>query len=99
VDAEWPGLGSIVARLPDAVIQIGIDGVVEAASLAVETIFGWRPDALVGQPITVIMGAPERRVHQSFIERYLETGASSIFGAPRERWRACTSPVGWWSSS
>lgn len=81
---EWPGLGSIVARLPDAVIQIGIDGVVEAASLAVETIFGWRPDALVGQPITVIMGAPERRAHQSFIERYLETGASSILrGAPR----------------
>lgn len=84
VDTEWPGLASIVARLPDAVIQIGIDGVVEAASLAVEAIFGWSPDALVGQPITVLMGAPERRVHQSFIERYLETGASSILrAAPR----------------
>jgi PAS domain S-box-containing protein len=83
-DTEWPGLGSIVARLPDAVIQIGVDGIVEAASLAVEAIFGWSPDALVGQPIAVLMGAPERRVHQSFIERYLETGSSYILrAAPR----------------
>jgi PAS domain S-box-containing protein len=84
VGQGWLGIGCVVDRMPDAVIQIGVNGIVEAASRAVDTIFGWAPDELVGQPITVIMGPTERQAHQSFIERYLETGSSGILrAAPR----------------
>jgi PAS domain S-box-containing protein len=80
----WLGVGSVVDRMPDAVIQIGVDGIVEAANQSVDVIFGWNPAELIGQPITVLMGAPDGRVHQSFIERYLETGQSGILrAAPR----------------
>ncbi|MBI5941408.1 MAG: response regulator [Caulobacterales bacterium] len=67
--------------MADAVVQINRDGIVEAASRAVDVLFGWRPDELIGRPIAVLMGAPEAQAHQSFVDRYLETGQSGILNA------------------
>lgn len=72
----WIGIDSIVDQLPDAVLQIGADGVVEAANPSVDTLFGWNPADLVGQPATILFGAREERDHQSFFDRYLQGGES-----------------------
>ncbi|WP_084608470.1 PAS domain S-box protein [Nisaea denitrificans] len=68
----------------DAIISVDPDGRITSANQAVETIFGFSLKTLVGQPVTVLMDASMADVHQSWVQRFLETGKSSIIGRTTE---------------
>lgn len=71
-------LQAILAYAADAIIVIDVNGVIEAANAASETLTGWSEAELVGRPIQTLMAEPYRSSHQGQLERYLTHGVSGI---------------------
>ncbi|MEO9902615.1 PAS domain S-box protein [Nisaea sp.] len=57
---------------------------ITSANQAVETIFGFCLQTLIGQPVSVLMNENVAESHQSWIQYYLDTGESSIIGQTSE---------------
>lgn len=58
----------------DAIFVIDADSTIQFANPAVEEIFGYGPDELVGESLTRLMPEPLRDRHQAGIRRYLREG-------------------------
>ncbi|MEA2722451.1 MAG: two-component system, cell cycle sensor histidine kinase and response regulator CckA [Gemmatimonadales bacterium] len=58
----------------DAIITIDTKSQILVVNLAVERIFGYRPEELTGQPLAILMPEYLRHVHKAGFGRYLETG-------------------------
>ena len=58
----------------NAVITIDEEGTILYASTASETIFGYRPEELIGHKLTMIMPDDLRPRHEQGIRHYVETG-------------------------
>ncbi len=71
-------LGAILTHAADAIIVIDVEGVMESANAATESLTGWTEAELVGRPIQTLMDEPYRSSHQGQIERYLIHGVSGI---------------------
>jgi PAS domain S-box-containing protein len=68
----------------DGIISIDETGKILDVNLAVERIFGFPPDELLGKDVIVLMPPPFREEHGSYLKRYLETGKKRIIGIGRE---------------
>ncbi|MBC8280518.1 MAG: GAF domain-containing protein, partial [Chloroflexi bacterium] len=66
------------------ILTINDRGVIESLNHAVEDIFGYTSDELVGQSVTVLMPAPFRDEHKGYLSNYLSTGKSRVIGIDRE---------------
>lgn len=75
---------AVLETAVDAIITIDARGVVLACNPATERIFGYPPDELIGQNVSLLMPMPHRAAHDGYIERYLETGEAKIIGVGRE---------------
>ncbi len=64
----------IAEAASDAIITIDTESRVLIVNPAVERVFGYRPEELVGQPLTLLMPEYLRHVHRAAFRRYLETG-------------------------
>ena len=62
----------------DAIITIDTESWILVVNPAVERIFGYRPEELVGQPLTMLMPEYLRHVHEAGFARYLETGVRHL---------------------
>ena len=63
---------------PDAIVTIDETGAILTVNPATEHIFGWAPEALIGQPLTVLMPPHMRPGHAAGMERYLRTGTRKL---------------------
>jgi diguanylate cyclase (GGDEF)-like protein/PAS domain S-box-containing protein len=63
----------VLARLPDAVVTVDLDGVIESANPAVERLFGYPPDRLVGRPFAALVVADDATVGS-----FLVTGGQEL---------------------
>lgn len=66
---------------PDAVIAVDGDGVVLVASPAVEPLFGYRPEELVGRPVEILIPETVRNLHAAHRRRYLTGPTARPMGA------------------
>ena len=62
----------------DAVVTIDARSRILYANPAVETVFGYTPDELVGEPLTMVMSDEFARKHEEGIRRYLETEEKTL---------------------
>ena len=76
-------LRSILETAPDAIIVIDERGIMESYSQAAERLFGYRSDEALGQNVKILMPAPYRERHDSYIDHYLKTGERRIIGIGR----------------
>jgi PAS domain S-box-containing protein len=76
--------GTLLALARDAVVTIDTRGIVEAASPAVETIFGYQPEELLGQNVARLMPDAIAERHPGYMRHHLDTGETRFTGAPRE---------------
>ena len=76
-------LKSILDTVPDAMIIIDHQGVVQSFSAAAERLFQWHPDEVIGRNVSLLMPEPYRNAHDGYISRYLETGEAKIIGRGR----------------
>jgi PAS domain S-box-containing protein len=68
----------------DAIITISAGGVVESYNRAAEQMFGYSPDQVIGENVTLLMPSPYREEHDQYLRNYLATGVARIIGIGRE---------------
>jgi PAS domain S-box-containing protein len=68
----------ITETAQDAIFTIGADGRVLFANSAVERLFGWKPEELLGRTLDVIIPERYRAAHQNGVRRYVATGEKHI---------------------
>lgn len=83
LEIERARLKQLVAATQDAVIFIDSEGRIVRFNRAAETVFGFRVEELLGQPVTILMPEPYRSEHPGYIERYERTGEARAIGRIR----------------
>jgi two-component system, LuxR family, sensor kinase FixL len=76
-------LQSILDTVPEAMIVIDEQGTMQSFSSAAERLFGYRVAEALGQNVKILMPAPYRESHDSYLERYRTTGERRIIGIGR----------------
>ena len=71
---------TVLEILPDAVVVADATGRVVHANPAVTALLGHEVDALVGQPLTVLMPERFRTAHAAGFARFLATGEGELIG-------------------
>ncbi len=77
-------LAAIVENAVDSIITINERGEIQAVNAATGRMFGYHPDGLVGQNVSLLMPGPDSRRHDDYVAAYLRTGNAKIIGTGRE---------------
>jgi PAS domain S-box-containing protein len=76
-------LRSILDTVPEAMVVIDESGTITSFSAAAERLFGFKTGEVIGHNVKMLMPEPDRGAHDSYMERYLETGERRIIGYGR----------------
>ena len=76
-------LQSILDTVPEAMIVIDEDGLMQSFSAAAERLFGYSAAEVIGKNVKMMMPAPYRDNHDAYLEGYLRTGERRIIGIGR----------------
>lgn len=76
-------LKAILATVPDAMVVIDERGCIQSFSATAERLFGYTADQVQGRNVSMLMPAPYRQEHDSYLARYLKTGERHIIGTGR----------------
>jgi two-component system sensor kinase FixL len=83
LQAREAHLRSILDTIPDAMIVIDEQGLMQSFSSAAERLFGHSADEVLGQNVKMLMPPPYREAHDGYLMRYLSTGERRIIGIGR----------------
>lgn len=64
----------ITENVSDAIVAIDEQGIIVYSNPAMERVFGYRPDELIGRDLRVLMPERYHNAHRHGMEMYLETG-------------------------
>jgi two-component system sensor kinase FixL len=76
-------LQSILDTVPEAMIVIDEQGLIQSFSAAAERLFGWTAQEVVGRNVNILMPEPYRGAHDGYLDRYRATGERRIIGVGR----------------
>jgi two-component system sensor kinase FixL len=76
-------LRSILESVPDAMIVIDQRGTVMAFSNAAVDMFGYMPEDIIGQNVSVLMTQRDAASHDTYMTNYQTTGRAQIIGVGR----------------
>lgn len=76
-------LESILSTVPDAMVVIDASGSIISFSAAAEKVFGYRQAEAIGRNVSMLMPTPDREQHDSYIQRYVDSGIPRMIGVGR----------------
>ncbi len=76
-------LKSILDTIPDAMVVIDPNGIIQSFSSAAERLFARSAAEVIGENVRILMPQPYRGQHDGYIGRYLQTGERKIIGVGR----------------
>ena len=76
-------LQSIMDTVPEAMIVINENGLMQSFSSTAERLFGWSATEVIGKNVSMLMPSPYRQEHDGYLNRYLSTGERRIIGIGR----------------
>jgi two-component system sensor kinase FixL len=76
-------LASILDTVPSAMVVIDERGLITSFSPSAARQFGWAPEEVIGENVSMLMPNPYKEAHDSYLHRYLETGERRIIGIGR----------------
>ena len=68
----------------EGIATIDATGTIEYINPAVEKLFGYTAEELVGKNVSVLMPSPYQEEHDGYLRRYLQTGKAHIIGIGRD---------------
>ena len=68
----------------DVIITMDEGSRIVAANRAVERVFGYQPEELVGRDVSMLMPEPFSSEHRSYVRSYLASGEAKVIGLGRE---------------
>jgi diguanylate cyclase (GGDEF)-like protein/PAS domain S-box-containing protein len=74
----------VLDNVHEAVISIDRYGNISTFNKTAENIFGYRPNEVVGNNISMLMPDKDAEKHDSYIQRYVFTGEARLIGVNRE---------------
>lgn len=77
-------LHAVLNTAIDAIITIDTAGVIHHLNPAVERLFGYTPEELIGRNVAILMPEPDRSRHDQYIHQYTTTRVAKIIGIGRE---------------
>jgi PAS domain S-box-containing protein len=75
---------AVVETATAGIVTIDEGGAITFVNPAVEAIFGYRRDELIGHNVRMLMPTEHRERHDGYLRNYLETGEARIIGIGRE---------------
>jgi PAS domain S-box-containing protein len=75
---------AVLDNIVECVVTIDTDGTVLNINRAVEPMFGYAPEQVIGRNVSMLMPGPEATAHDGHLRRYLHTGERRIIGRNRE---------------
>jgi two-component system sensor kinase FixL len=76
-------LQSVLDTVPDAMIVIDTQGIMQSFSAMAERLFGYTAQQAVGKNVSMLMPEPYQDEHDGYLARYLATGERRIIGVGR----------------
>jgi two-component system sensor kinase FixL len=76
-------LQSVMDTIPDAMIVIDAQGLIQSFSKTATRLFGYSAEEAIGHNISLLMPSPYREQHDAYLARYLATGERRIIGVGR----------------
>ena len=76
-------LRSILDTVPDAMVVIDANGLMQSFSTAAERLFGYGAQEVVGKNVSMLMPEPDQSRHDGYLRRYHETREKRIIGMGR----------------
>ena len=76
-------LQSVLDTVPDAMVVIDPQGIMQSFSATAERLFGYAPGEAIGRNVSTLMPSPYREQHDGYLQRYLATGERRIIGVGR----------------
>lgn len=77
-------LKAVIDSAIDGIITIDDKGIIESINPAGAQLFGYVPAEVLGTNISILMPAYHAERHDSYIDRYYETGEAKVIGRSRE---------------
>ncbi len=65
---------AVVEHMVDCVVTTDHIGVILSANPVMERLFGYTPEEIIGQNVSILVPEPDRSQHIFYMERYCETG-------------------------
>jgi PAS domain S-box-containing protein len=75
---------AVVETATAGIVTIEETGVITFVNPAVEAIFGYRRDELIGRNVRMLMPPEHKERHDGYLSNYLQTGEAKIIGIGRE---------------
>ncbi len=77
-------LKAVIETAIDSIILIDERGMMELVNPAAAKLFGYTPEEMLGQNVSMLMTSPDRESHDDYINRYKKTREARIIGIGRE---------------
>lgn len=73
-----------IESIKDSVVVINQRGIIQLVNNSICQLLGYEREEMVGNNVSMLMGAPHRAKHDGYIQNYHQTGISKIIGKGRE---------------
>jgi len=85
LEAREHKIRTIMDNVADALVTIDAQGIIQSANPAMERLFGYKVEELIGRNVSILMADPDRSAHDSYLATYRSGRPSKIVGVgPRE---------------
>ncbi|MGC9385682.1 MAG: PAS domain S-box protein [Hydrogenovibrio sp.] len=74
---------AVMNSVTDVIVVIDAKGIVIEVNHAIEALFGYHMDELLGENIKMLMPEPYRNAHDGYLDHYMHTRQKSVIGRTR----------------